>query len=153
MRMTRIRYNLFAELASFNRVPVSHLSTESINNLLLTSWIQYLGQDVVSMSEDAEAYDFDGYLMLLRNLGKVEYGRNRVEYIFVTPENRTLFSGKDYSHAFNDAIGDDAALALLAMLCDNPDESGGTFDHYTSAQKAFGRSADARELEYYCEGY
>lgn len=153
MRMTKARYDLFSRLAEFNRVTVPHLSTATVNKLLLTSWVNYLGQDVMSMNDACQAYVFDDYLMLLRNLGKVEHGRHRVEYIFVTPENRTLFAGKDYTHAFRDATGSEAALTLLAMLCDNPDESGGTFDHYTPAQKAFGRSQDARHLELYCEEY
>lgn len=157
MRMTKARYNACIASNLLN----GHLSTADKpmpfwDSLVETGWFEYVNETtkmIVRTPESVKMYTFDGYLMLLRNLGKVEHGRHRVEYIFVTPENRTLFAGTDYSHAFRDAIGKEASLTLLAMLCDNPDESGGTFNHYTSTQKTFGRSEDARNLEGYCEGY
>ncbi len=154
MRMNKARYDVFNDLARDNNVRLtSDKAPRFWDAIVEHGWLKYLSGTCVTTPAGVAIYSFDGHIMLLRNIGRGAYGKHNVEYMFVTPDNRTLFAGKDYSHAFRDAIGQEAAYTLLAMLCDNPDESGGTFDHYTPAQKAFGRSDTARELEFYSEGY
>jgi hypothetical protein len=78
MRMTKARYDVFKQLCEDNSVVSTSGKTQAFwQRLVDEGWVEYLSSTCVVLHDKVKAYVFDGYLMLLRNLGKDDSGHNR----------------------------------------------------------------------------